>query len=394
MGNIKLASIDECTGCKACVVSCNKGAISFVESEKTLHTYPIINSELCVNCKKCVKNCPIINFDSKKRITGKYDVRTFCGWIKDGNIRAQSTSGGLGSALAQTAIKLEYIVVGAKFDDHWNLSHDIAKTEPELVCFRGSKYLLSDVEDALKKTLILLNGGKKVFFIGTPCQCESIKSISGPKYEENLLTCSIICHGVNSPRVWNDYVRYIETKHKSKLSKYNFRSKKSGWGKLNVYYSFVNGKRVNQKARNNLFHVWFGRHYNQRLSCFNCKYRSKERFTDFVIGDFWGIEKIMPNLDTKNGVSVLLVNSEKADIFINHANNMALIETQPDSTMSVLKGFAENQSYVARDEVISANARFAEDYKTLSFSEMSKKYSVPSIIAIINDWICSKIRLI
>ncbi len=48
-----------------------------------------------------------------------------------------------------------------------------------------------------------------------------------------------------------------------------------------------------------------------RESCYYCKYAGSNRQGDFTMGDYWGIEKAHPEIDTRNGVSVLLVNSEK-----------------------------------------------------------------------------------
>lgn len=392
MEQIKLASIKECTGCKACIVACKKNAISFVDNETTLHMYPKINISICVNCNRCVQSCPVLNFEAISKTKDDYVPKTYCGWHIDNKIRLQSTSGGVGSALAQTAITNGYCVIGAKFDNQWNLVHDIARTESELAQFVGSKYLLSDTGLALEEALAILNQGGKIFYIGTPCQCESIKRLVNPRHVQNLLTCSIICHGVNSPKVWHDFVQYIETKSHSKLKKYNFRSKKLGWGKLFINYSFANEKQIEQKARNNLFHVWFGQHYNQRLSCFNCKFRTIDRYTDFIIGDFWGIERIFPNLETSKGVSVLIVNSDRADLFIKLSNNLELIETDQWSTYSVLKGFTESQFSENKAREIEANLQFAKDYKEYTFEHMSELYPTPKLRDVLLDFLCSKFK--
>ena len=36
------------------------------------------------------------------------------------------------------------------------------------------------------------------------------------------------------------------------------------------------------------------------------------RVGDFTMGDYWGIENIHPEIDKENGVSVLMVNSQRA----------------------------------------------------------------------------------
>lgn len=392
MEQIKLASVEECTGCMVCTASCNKGAISFVEKSNSLHTYPVIDTSVCVQCKKCISICPPLNFDKTINEANHYKTRSYCAWHIDENIRRKATSGGVGSALAETAIKLGYRVVGASFDDKWNLSHKIAHNESEVANFAGSKYLLSEISQSLIESVNVLNNGEKIFFIGTPCQCEAIKNLTPISKKHNLLTCSIICHGVNSPIVWKDYVNYLENRYKSKLISYNFRSKKRGWGKMFIDYSFSNGKRIAQKARCNQFHVWFGYHYIQRLSCFNCKFRTKERFTDFVIGDFWGIERVLPDLNTYKGISVLIVNSGNADEFIKCCDNIKLVETNLDETYKVLKGFTETQSQDIKQKEILNNHKFAMDYRANSFHLMTKSYPVQTLLKVIIDCIFAKFK--
>ena len=392
MDQIELASIEQCTGCMACMVACKKKAISFTEEKVTLHTYPVIDHTVCIGCKKCVKSCPILNFETIKDCNSYNRPITYCGWHIDESVRSRSTSGGVGTALAEIAIKSGYKVVGAKFDNQWHLLHDIASKESDLIPFAGSKYLLSDIEKSLNESLLLLNKGVKIFFIGTPCQCEAIKTLVPHKQKRDLLTCSIICHGVNSPIVWQDFVGFLEKKNRSHLESYNFRSKKLGWGKLFIDYRFASGKRVEQKARYNLFHFWFGQHYIQRLSCFNCKFRTKRRYTDFIIGDFWGIEKIFPDLDIQKGVSALIANSEESKNFLKTCTNLKLIETNVEHTYSVLKGFTESQNEEVNEMEIKANMQFTKDYKQHSFESMSKLYPVPSLTKILFDYISSKLK--
>lgn len=48
----------ECCGCTACKSICPVEAINMKEDRKGF-LYPIIDSEKCIKCKKCIKVCPI-----------------------------------------------------------------------------------------------------------------------------------------------------------------------------------------------------------------------------------------------------------------------------------------------------------------------------------------------
>ena len=49
-----------------------------------------------------------------------------------------------------------------------------------------------------------------------------------------------------------------------------------------------------------------------RPSCHNCQFSSTNRISDFTIGDFWGVERVIPDIiDDDTGISLITVNTEK-----------------------------------------------------------------------------------
>lgn len=49
---------ENCCGCTACVFSCPKNAIKLVTDEIGFW-YPYINSDNCIRCYRCLKVCPL-----------------------------------------------------------------------------------------------------------------------------------------------------------------------------------------------------------------------------------------------------------------------------------------------------------------------------------------------
>lgn len=47
-----------------------------------------------------------------------------------------------------------------------------------------------------------------------------------------------------------------------------------------------------------------------RPSCYKCKFKDLSRESDISMGDCWGIEKYMPDMDDDMGTSVILVHSK------------------------------------------------------------------------------------
>lgn len=64
-------------------------------------------------------------------------------------------------------------------------------------------------------------------FTGTPCQIEGLYSYLGKEKADNLFTQDIICHGVPSPNVWNEYLKYRA--NGADIKDVSFRNKKYGW---------------------------------------------------------------------------------------------------------------------------------------------------------------------
>lgn len=366
---IKLASVDECTGCMACHDACSNGSIHF--ENNGLHRFPNINADTCISCGKCIRVCPplqVFGTQTPNTFTPEY----LCAWNEDEVERFHATSGGVGGALAKHALSIGWYVCGAAFDENWKLSHIVSNEITILDKIRGSKYLQSDMSGVHHAICSLLKKGEKVLFIGTPCQTAGLRNLVPASHAENLLTCEIICHGVNSPLVWDGYKKFIEEKHHSRLATYNFRSKTKGWGKLRASYSFQNGKRIDEPAYKNVFHSWFGQHYMMRESCFRCKFRTEERYSDIVIGDFWGIETIEPSLDVDAGASVLIINSERAKAFI-ETTNIKSKQINASTAKSVIKGFVDRMPEETKCMQVARMKKFEADYQNNSFVALVAK---------------------
>lgn len=376
MGNeIILASHDMCTGCGACADSCTKNCIT-MEKGDSIHLYPVINKDYCVSCGACVKKCPATNHVESNISGQKY----YMAWHYDDDERKSSTSGGVGLALVERAIEKSWYVCGAAMNDNFELKHILTNDSNEARLLKGSKYLQSDTVGIYKKIRELVDGGESVLFIGTPCQVAGLVKTMPERLMERILTCGIICHGVNSPIVWKEYKNWIEKQNSSKLKEYRFRSKSHGWQKkkggpnLRVAYSFNNGKSIDQPAWMNLFHSWFGNHYILRPSCLNCVYRRESRNSDITIGDFWGVEKISHNVDTFNGVSAVVSSTGKGDIFIKECNHLHVEEVDDREAIKELRGFIENQTYEQRLKQIEREKSFEKEFIEKGFDAMAQKY--------------------
>lgn len=58
--------------------------------------------------------------------------------------------------------------------------------------------------------------------------------------------------------------------------------------------------------------------YILRPSCYNCVFANYDRLSDITLGDFWGIDRVMPDYDDNKGISLVLINSHKGKILFDH----------------------------------------------------------------------------
>lgn len=108
-----------------------------------------------------------------------------------------------------------------------------------------------------------------------------------------------------------------------------------------------------------------------RESCFNCPYRTVSRYSDIVIGDFWGIENIEPTLDVKKGASVVIANTSRGETFLADCN-LTIKEINRNSALKVIKGYIDKTSNETKSMEIERMKQFEKDYKSYSFVEMYK----------------------
>lgn len=297
----KLAERTACTGCTACASGCPQNAIAMVR-DKEGFSYPEIDPEACVQCGHCTAICPLLRQRPARPMPAVYAA-----WNKNDTIRKDSTSGGIFSLLAEDTLESGGVVFGAAFDDQFHLRHIACFEKEELRHLRGAKYVQSDLRGTYRRIKALLKT-RPVLFSGTPCQVDGLYQYLGER-PENLTTCDLVCHGVPSPGVWEDFVASQKLRKKKELRAVRFRNKVTGWKDSHMTLIYGDGS-VDSAP---LFHTEYGRAFGRSLflrpSCYRCPYTSMNRPGDFTLGDFWGLKPEELTDQQKDGVSLLMVNT-------------------------------------------------------------------------------------
>ncbi len=296
----------KCTGCLACVDVCPSQCITSTSGADGFK-YSVVDASKCISCGKCYSVCPIEN-----HLKNRNEQQLFAAYAADPVKRNGGSSGGIFELLANHFVSQGYYICGAAFDST-TLRHRIISPQGDIRPLLKSKYIQSDTEGIYNKVFYLLQKGEKVFFCGTPCQVSALINATPKSVRENLLTADIICHGVPSQKVFDDYIKTLEKKHNGKVSDFSFRIKDNRYKHAHGYsYKITrNGKTtvINGIYTNSSYYNAFKNYLIFRNSCYDCQYATLQRVSDITLADFWGIEKYEFEGNVDTGVSMIITNT-------------------------------------------------------------------------------------
>ena len=299
---INITDKHNCCGCSACASICPKHCITMQEDEEGF-LYPQIDTATCIDCGLCEKVCPYLNASETNEPIVSYAAKN-----TDEQVRSASSSGGIFTPIAEKIIASGGIVYGACFNDQWEVQHAKAETKQKLSAFRRSKYVQSSIGTTYKEIETLLKDGRKVLFSGTPCQVAGLRLFLRKDYD-SLITLDIVCHGVPSPKIWREYVAQLPMEGVADIL---FKDKSTGWRGYSFSLRNADGDTLFvERASKNKYLSAFSRNLILRPSCFNCPAKSGQSHSDITLADFWGVEKIHPEMDDNKGTSIVLCNTEK-----------------------------------------------------------------------------------
>ena len=317
-----------CCGCTACMHVCPVKCIAMHEDEEGF-LYPAIEKEKCIHCHKCEKVCPIRNTDNLNRKT-----ETFVGYNRNEEIRKQSSSGGVFSVIAEWILEQDGVVFGAAFDENFEVHHIAVESKDELAKLRGSIYVQSRLENVYPEVKQYLEMDHKVLFTGTACQIAGLKKYLDKEYE-NLYTVDVLCHGVPSPKIWRMYLEEMKRQYNALIEKVEFRNKETGWKNYSMNIEFSNKQYFCVRYFNDKYMRMFLENIDLRPSCYSCHFKGFPRISDMTIGDSWGIEKYMPDMDDDKGTSIIFLHSLKGKrIFDLIKKNLIVREVRLDEVLS------------------------------------------------------------
>ena len=101
-----------------------------------------------------------------------------------------------------------------------------------------------------------------------------------------------------------------------------------------------------------------------RKSCYDCKFKGSYYQSDITLADFWGVERLFPDLNDDKGISLVIVHSEKGEALVGEAD---IVKRQ----VSLKDAVCENPSYF---ETSLLNFNRKPFFKSLDKADNISKY--------------------
>lgn len=319
----------KCCGCGACSLVCPTHAITMKADDKGA-SYPDIDLEKCIACNRCIKTCA---FGQGKQDDG---VISYAAANNHAEQSMASSSGGVFPAIATDFLRQGHAVVGVALDiveGRANVRHIMIQSQNELTRLQGSKYVQSSGLENYNAINQVLKDGKKLLFSGTPCQVAGFKSLF-KQYLDQIYAIDIICHGVPGLTFFNDYLDWVHQNQGGVVTGVVFRDKALGWSTSGRIDARIHGdnRRVQFSQNTSSYYSFFYSGETYRDSCYACPYACLQRVGDLTIGDYWGVQRLSPELmvenggpfDSHKGISCVLCNNAKGADMLQKAKDILI----------------------------------------------------------------------
>ena len=383
--HIVIKNPEQCCGCAACANICPKNAISMKEDSAGF-IFPEVDESLCVNCGRCIDVCV---FSEKEKGAGD-ESKVFAAVNTEKDVLLQSSSGGIFTALANAVLDKSGAVFGAAWNNELKLEHICVENKADLAKLRGSKYVQSSTGDCYRQAEEILKDGRTVCYCGTPCQIAGLKAYLGKEYE-NLYTIDLVCHGVPSTKMLHDDLKAVAGEKYSSIKNIKFRDKSRGWG-VKGSLEFDNGS-LKYHAGSSPYYFYFLKGEVYRESCYHCRFPGENRQGDITLGDYWGIKQDLiaklGNINADEGVSCVLVNSEKGGKWLSEAKNISLAISDRNSAEK------RNRQLTHHSEPLPEHETLLKGYIQGGYSAFEqgyKKHTKDHIVCFIKDLFPAKIK--
>ena len=360
-----------CSGCSACQQACPFDALEMKPDEEGF-MFPSKDINKCTNCGLCERICPFPKPNYTNILKEAYG-----GYTKDISERKKSSSGALSYVISKAVIEEGGIVYGAFLDENLKVRHIGIDKVNDLWKIRSSKYVQSSNNNVFSQIKKKLDKNRLVYYTGTGCQVAGLKAFLKKDYP-NLITSDLVCHGVPPQKLFDEHVRYLETNIANKIVSYSFRDDKH-WGGCESIVTKDAQTHVKPSYILSPYLYGFINGLTFRYSCYNCPYAHVPRQGDITLADLWGAKHLAKELNPNNGISLLLINSEKGKLWLEKIKHS--IEIKPVDLEAACKW---NRNLIYPSEMPDGRKDIFRLINEKGYDYVAKNRFKPSVIAVLN----------
>ena len=312
---------DLCCSCGACAVACPVDAIFIREFPDKGLLGPVVDSDQCSLCGTCLKVCPgyavdvaelsrqVFGAPPEDFVIGNWDS-AYIAWSTDSEIRYNSASGGIATALLCDLLEQGKIdgalVVGDNKERPLRPKAFVARTSEQIKMACGSKYCPVSLDAGLEE---IASRPGRYAVVGLPCHLHSVRNLErceGIFRERIVLHLGLMC-GRNSTFWGTEY--FLRGKRVDPEAVTSIAYRANGWpGQIRVTLEdgtercFPRSTSDRSYSGQRLFHSAFHFDFIQPrcLTCFD----TFAAFADISLGDAW-----LPEIkrEEKIGKSIVIV---------------------------------------------------------------------------------------
>lgn len=160
---------------------------------------------------------------------------------------------------------------------------------------------------------------------------------------------------------------------RKKIIDSTFRNKTQGIHNVTLDYIFSDKTVFQEKYKDSPYIKAFSQNLSVRHSCFECQFKGHKRCSDITIGDYWSAAEYNPNLVQDDGVSAIIIHSEKGKVLFESCIHQFVAENTTSERIALWNSNLNNPATPCENR-----EAFFNDIKYLTFSQaVNKNYIEP-----------------
>ena len=137
-----------------------------------------------------------------------------------------------------------------------------------------------------------------------------------------------------------------------------------------MLFEFSNNMEYLKPLHEDTFMQGFLANIYLRPSCYDCQFKTTERQADITLADFWGIQRILPELDDDKGTSFVWIHSDRGINLFQNIENQIICQK-----IEVSDALKSNSAALSSCPKPVKRELFFENFNTSELEQNIRKYA-------------------